>query len=191
MIENQNKRWITLPNALSLTRLLGSPLLIVFAWQGWTVALVVWVVVLIVTEWLDGLLARVLHQESALGARLDTVADAAFYLSVLIALTIYNSQLVLDQAFWIAGAIISYWSSWIVSWIRFRRLPSYHTWLAKGAWLIIGVGTAALIAQWTPWLFRLSMLIVVLANIEAIAISLVSKQPRVDVPTLWHAWKDA
>ncbi len=177
----------TLPNALSFARLVGSPLLIVFAAAGWITILVVWAVSMVITEWLDGYLARVLHQQTKLGARLDTVADAVFYCSVLVALAIYDWQLIADQVVWIAAAIISYWTSWIASLLKFGRLPSYHSWAAKGAWVVIGIGVVALIGGWTTWLFRLSMVIVVLANVEAVLITLQLKQLRVDVPTLWHA----
>ncbi|MGR6964155.1 CDP-alcohol phosphatidyltransferase family protein [Geodermatophilus sp. URMC 61] len=76
----------TLPNALSVLRLLGVPL---FLWlllgpqaDGWAV------VVLMVagaTDWLDGKLARALGQSSKLGALLDPAADRLYIVATLIA----------------------------------------------------------------------------------------------------------
>ncbi len=76
----------TLPNALSLLRLLGVPL---FLWlllgphaDGWAV------VVLMVsgaTDWLDGKLARSLGQSSRLGALLDPAADRLYIVATLVA----------------------------------------------------------------------------------------------------------
>jgi cardiolipin synthase len=79
----------TLPNALSLLRLLGVP---VFLWlllgpeeDGWAL------VVLMVsgfTDWLDGKLARWLNQGSRLGALLDPAADRLYIVSTLVALAL-------------------------------------------------------------------------------------------------------
>ncbi|MGY1835863.1 CDP-alcohol phosphatidyltransferase family protein [Blastococcus sp. SYSU DS0510] len=79
----------TLPNALSVLRLLGVPL---FLWlllgpeeDGWAL------VVLMVsgfTDWLDGKLARWLDQGSRLGALLDPAADRLYIVSALVALAL-------------------------------------------------------------------------------------------------------
>jgi len=79
----------TLPNALSVLRLLGVPL---FLWlllgpeaDGW--ALVV-LMVAGITDWADGKLAKWLNQYSRLGALLDPAADRLYIVSTLIALAL-------------------------------------------------------------------------------------------------------
>jgi CDP-diacylglycerol--glycerol-3-phosphate 3-phosphatidyltransferase len=79
----------TLPNALSLLRLLGVPL---FLWlllgpeaDGWAVAVLM---VSGFTDWLDGKLARWLNQSSKLGALLDPAADRLYIVSTLVALAL-------------------------------------------------------------------------------------------------------
>jgi cardiolipin synthase (CMP-forming) len=80
-------RIVTVPNLLSIARLLGVP---VFLWlvlvphaDGW--ALVV-LMVSGITDWLDGKLARRLNQTSRLGQILDPVADRLYILAVVIGL---------------------------------------------------------------------------------------------------------
>ncbi len=80
-------RVLTIPNIISIIRLAGVPL---FLWlilvpeaDAWALA------VLFVsgfTDWLDGYLARKLHQTSKLGAILDPVADRLYILSTVIGL---------------------------------------------------------------------------------------------------------
>lgn len=168
-------------------RIVGSPALVVLAYSQRPMAVAAVVVLLVFTEWLDGVLARALHQRSKLGARLDTVADASFYTSLLATLVILFPQAMASQAGWIAAAIGSYAVSWLATLTKFRGLPSYHTWSAKGAWLFVGIGTIALVADWSSWPFQIAMLSVVIANLEAIAITLVLTKPQVDVPSFWHA----
>lgn len=85
-------RILTIPNALSLLRLLGVPL---FLWlvlnpvwggpkyDGWAVLLLA---VAGFTDYLDGKLARALGQTSRLGQVLDPAADRLYILSTLIGL---------------------------------------------------------------------------------------------------------
>ncbi len=79
----------TVPNALSVLRLLGVPL---FLWlllgpeaDGWALAVLM---VSGFTDWLDGKLARWLDQSSRLGALLDPAADRLYIVSTLIALAL-------------------------------------------------------------------------------------------------------
>jgi phosphatidylglycerophosphate synthase len=187
-MEHQDRsRWHALPNLITVTRLVGSPGLVILAAAGHASWLAGWAVALILTEWLDGFLARRLHATSTLGARLDSIADAFFYLSLLIAVVILRPELMWRETAWIASAILSYWLSWLACWLKFRGPPSYHNWTAKSAWVVVGVGTIWLLASGQPWPFRLAMACVVLANLESIGITLVLPEDRVDVPSLYHA----
>ena len=79
----------TVPNAVSALRLLGVPL---FLWlvlgpQADVLALVL-LMVSGFTDWLDGYLARRLHQTSKLGEILDPVADRLYSLAVVVGLAV-------------------------------------------------------------------------------------------------------
>jgi CDP-diacylglycerol---glycerol-3-phosphate 3-phosphatidyltransferase len=72
---NQMFNW---PNALTLTRILAIPLLVIFfylpvTWAHLAAAIIF--AIASVTDWLDGYLARYLKQSTRLGAFLDPVAD--------------------------------------------------------------------------------------------------------------------
>ena len=78
---------ITVPNLLSVLRLAGVPVFLCLLLgpraDGWAI------VVLVVggfTDWLDGKLARLLGQFSAVGALLDPAVDRLYILAALVAL---------------------------------------------------------------------------------------------------------
>ena len=79
----------TVPNALSVLRLLGVPL---FLWLLLGPEADEWAVVVLMisglTDWADGKLARLLDQSSRLGALLDPAADRLYIVSTLIALAL-------------------------------------------------------------------------------------------------------
>lgn len=72
---------LTVPNVVSFVRLLAIP---VFCWLiliGQDVAAVALLAVFGATDWVDGYLARRMHQRSPLGAKLDPIADRLYILA--------------------------------------------------------------------------------------------------------------
>jgi cardiolipin synthase len=80
---------LTIPNALSVLRLLGVPLFLYLVLgphaDGWALLVLA---VSAATDYLDGKLARALNQTSKLGALLDPAADRLYILSTLVALMV-------------------------------------------------------------------------------------------------------
>ena len=75
-------RIVTVPNALSLLRLLAIPLVYLDLIGGRLWRAFVLLVVLSTTDWFDGYLARRLDQRTRLGALLDPLGDRALFLVV-------------------------------------------------------------------------------------------------------------
>ena len=147
--------------------------MIILAFANLPVWLGIWVVFLVFTEWIDGFLARRFKMASAVGARLDTAADFVFYACLLLAVIALRPNLFYAQRPWILTAVGSYFLSWLLSIVKFGRIPSYHTWAAKGAWGVVGVGTICLLADISSWPFQVAMTCVLLTNLEAICITFV------------------
>ena len=86
------KRVATIPNAISVARLVGVP---VFLWLVLGVAARPgdwWAVGLLVaaglSDWLDGKIARALNQQSRLGQLLDPAADRLYIVATVVALAV-------------------------------------------------------------------------------------------------------
>ena len=77
---------MNVPNFLTFLRLLAIPVFVVLFVQGRLGAALVVFVGAMVTDWLDGIAARMLKQFTALGAILDPVADKLISLTALILL---------------------------------------------------------------------------------------------------------
>ena len=82
-------RVLTVPNGLSVARLLGVP---VFLWLVLVPKADAWAVVLLIasaaSDWLDGKIARAFNQQSRLGEALDPAADRLYIAATLIALAV-------------------------------------------------------------------------------------------------------
>ncbi|HAR54631.1 CDP-diacylglycerol--glycerol-3-phosphate 3-phosphatidyltransferase [Roseovarius nubinhibens] len=87
---------MTIPNILTILRLLAAPAIAVMflyfhrPWADWF-ALILFVGAAI-TDWFDGYLARSWAQESKLGAMLDPIADKAMVLIALMVIVGYSSM---------------------------------------------------------------------------------------------------
>ncbi len=66
------KQIFTLPNVLSFYRVLIFPVIFWFILAGKESLFAIFLVINLVTDFLDGLLARALKQQTALGAKLDS-----------------------------------------------------------------------------------------------------------------------
>jgi cardiolipin synthase len=92
----------TIPNALSVLRLLGVP---VFLWlllgPHEDLAALIVLASAGFTDWLDGVLARALHQTSRLGTLLDPAADRLYILTTLVGLVLRHVI-----PWWLAAVIV-------------------------------------------------------------------------------------
>ena len=77
-------RFVTIPNIICLLRMLGSIVLVVLAVNGRDQVFLWLFVGLAMSDWVDGKLASLLNQRSVWGPSLDSWADAALYLALLI-----------------------------------------------------------------------------------------------------------
>ncbi len=93
----------TIPNALSMLRVFGVP---IFLWLVIVAREDLWAFALLiaagVTDWLDGFLARKLHQTSPIGAILDPLADRLYIAATIIGLAVRDFI-----PWWLVGLIVA------------------------------------------------------------------------------------
>jgi cardiolipin synthase (CMP-forming) len=81
---------MNIPNLLTLLRIILSPLIVILLIQGAFFKALIAFMVAGITDALDGFLARVLHQQTILGAYLDPIADKALLASSFITLSVLH-----------------------------------------------------------------------------------------------------
>lgn len=177
---------LTVPNVLSILRLVGSGVLLALAGAGRPVAFLWLFSALLITDWLDGRIAVLFNQRSILGARLDSLADAFMYGALLLGLALLDPDFIASESIIVSVMIGSYAISLTAALRKFGRLPAYHTWVAKSCWLFVSIGAAAILLDGPLVLPRLAMLIVTLTNVEDTIITLRLDRWRADVPSMFH-----
>lgn len=106
---------MTIPNLITIGRLVLVPLIIVLITQGnWVAALFLFVIAGL-SDAIDGFLAKRFDMASELGAYLDPIADKALLVSIYVALAVVNvlpawiTVLVVSRDVMIVSAIILSW----------------------------------------------------------------------------------
>jgi CDP-diacylglycerol--glycerol-3-phosphate 3-phosphatidyltransferase len=180
-------RIYTLPNLISLLRIVAAPLLVVGAvLETPSVFLGVFAFSLM-SDFCDGFLARRMHQESQIGSQLDTVGDVLTGVCVIGGGLLLWPERMLQEAYPFLVLVLMLTCSGIVTLVKYRHLPAYHTWSAKLSTGLTGVGAWLLFADVTPWVFRAGVGVLTLSAIEEIVITLILPKWRPNVPTFLHA----
>lgn len=176
-----------LPNLISGLRLALLPVLLAVAYMGRPTLFLIGVALCFFTDVLDGLLARALGLTSELGARLDSISDFAFYVTISIGAWWLWPDLLRQEAPYFATVLASIGLPVLVALAKYRATTSYHTWCVKLAALTMGISLLVMFGLGIVWPFRVAALCCALAATEEIAITLSLPAARSNVSTFWHA----
>ncbi len=141
------------------------------------------------TDLIDGPLARMQGQASARGAWLDSLADRGIMISIPLGVAWLWPDVLMREAVWIALLAIALIVPRAHAFLKFRKLPAYHTWLAKALAVYMGASLLLLLNGHWPWLFRAGAVIALLEALEEIAITHTLTKLRADIPSWRHLRK--
>ena len=177
----------TAPNLLSGGRLALTPGLLILAWYGRATAFLSCLAIALLSDALDGWLARRLGRKSDLGTRLDSWADIVLCISVPLEGWWLWPDLVRREAGVVGLVVACYAVRTLFALVKYRRLPGYHTWMAKLAGVLMATGGLVLLAGGPAWAFHLASLAVLIEAIEEMAVTAILPRWRSNVPSFWHA----
>lgn len=179
----------TLPNILSLCRLSGIPLLWVFAFQGRPEWVGVGMAILLLTDFLDGLLARSMNQVTELGAKLDSLADNLLAPSAFIWLLMLCPEILKgnNPVVFIAAAGTNL-TMQFVAYLKFKRYPpNLHLYSAKASAVVTTVFIlVALLSGFSSALFYLAAGLYTYSNIEGILLVLIRSEVHENIGSIFR-----
>jgi CDP-diacylglycerol--glycerol-3-phosphate 3-phosphatidyltransferase len=184
-------RSLSLANAITALRFVAVPALASCASTGRRAAFLTVLGLAFLSDVADGWVARRLGETSELGARLDTAADFALFVTVPACGWLLWPDVVRSEAPFLVALAISYASPIAIGFVKYRRFTNHHTWAGKLSGSLLAVTAVVLVAGGSPWPFRVAVAVVVLADLEEIAITAIQPRWRPVVPTVWHALRDA
>jgi len=176
-----------IPNLLSGLRIALTPVLLALGWSGAARAFVIVLAIALVTDIVDGRLARMLGETSEVGARLDSAGDLLLFLVVPVCGVWLRPEFVRAELGWFLVAVGAATIPVVVGFCKFGRPTSYHTHGAKLSAYLLGASIFIVFAGGPAWPFRLATAVFLVAEVEELAITSVLPAWRADVPSLRHA----
>lgn len=192
MISQTHFRW-TIPNILSIFRIVCAPVMVVLALLGMENAFVVLFVLAQISDILDGQLARALKQESEVGVLLDSYGDLGSYIASFAGLIMFHPEVFhLPYAPLIGTFAALYIFNLILSRIRWGRwVAGLHLYSSKVTGYLQGGFLVVLFAwQMIPVFFYVMIAAGILSMIECIAINIASRTPVLNAKGLYQAIKE-
>ena len=176
-----------LVNAVTLYRAVSSVFLLYFIWTR-NVEVFKWLLAIsFFTDAIDGFLARKFRVSSIMGARLDSLADDLTLLMGILGIFRFEPEFVQQQLAWIIILIAMYLIQTTMALVRYGRVSSFHTYMAKGAAILQGSFLILLffLPEWPLALFHFAAVFTILDLIEEIILVIVLPEWKTDVKGLY------
>lgn len=179
------------PNLLSGARALSVPVLFALALLEREGAFT-WVLIpALLSDIVDGLVARVFSLQSRLGAILDSVADSLLMLVSVYGIWVFHPEVIRDHA-WLCGAAVGLWLlEDAAALLRYRRLSSFHTYASKVVANLLGLFIGWLfLFGFEPWLLYVAAGASIAASLEELALLSLLPRWRANVRGVWWVLRE-
>lgn len=133
------KEVVNVPNALSTYRIVALPFIIYSIATHNKTLYIALISINLITDILDGYIARKFKLETELGAKLDSVADVGTYLMAFAGMIILEKDFVTEHKIAFLFLIGLWILPQIISLIKFRRFPSFHLYSNKATGYVQGI----------------------------------------------------
>ncbi|NMH27554.1 CDP-alcohol phosphatidyltransferase family protein [Flavobacterium silvaticum] len=180
----------TIPNALSFYRLLMVPVII------WTLVshnrslFITLICINLITDILDGFIARTFNMSTEIGARLDSLADIGTFLLSISGFWIFERDFVIENRIAFLLVFGFYLVPQFISLVRFHRPTSFHLYTSKALGYIQGIFifTFFVFGYWNVY-FYFMVVASCLADFEVLLVVLSVSKLRSNAKTIFHVLK--
>jgi CDP-diacylglycerol--glycerol-3-phosphate 3-phosphatidyltransferase len=181
---------VNLPNFISLYRLLAFPVILMMALTGNETWFVILLCASLISDVLDGNLARLLKLQTNFGAALDNLADICTYAMALLGLFVFKWDVIEPHALILYIFLAVFVLSYIVSFARFGKIPGLHLYSAVSAGYVQSIFFFVLfVFGFYPWMYYLAVGWGALAYIEKILVLFKLDDIRIGVKGLYWLYK--
>jgi len=185
------ERFWTIPNILSLYRIVIFPFILYLLFAKDESLFAIFITISLITDILDGLIARVFKMQTRIGVKLDSWADTGTYVLAFIAIYLFRWKEIKNE--WII--LVVFFTAWIASYVvvfaKFKGLIGLHTYSFKVTGYLQGAFIVVLfLFGYNVWLFYLCLIAGILACIEEIIIIMMIKRPMSNVKVIYWILKN-
>jgi cardiolipin synthase len=186
MLELKDKSLFSIPNLLSFYRIITFPAVLYFALIGHERIYFILLLIDLITDILDGFIARKFNLQTEFGARLDALADIGMYILAFSGVVIFKAEEFEPYLFSLLLFFSVFVIPKIISWRRFRRLPSLHLFSSKiGGYLQGFFFLYLFIFGFSPVFYYIMIICGILSFLEQIIIVLIVSEMKSNMKGLY------
>ena len=188
---NNKEKFLTLPNIISLYRLLSVPVLFYIAYKGHENLFFYWFLFNAFTDALDGFIARKFNLQTEWGAKLDSLADFFMYLLAMYALLRFRGEELQSVKYSFYLLIFFYLFIDFFSLIKFKEISSLHLYSAKLNGLIQSLFFVVLFSLgFHPVFYWIMFVLAAFSFVENVYFLIKLKKMRSDLKGIYWVKKD-
>jgi CDP-diacylglycerol--glycerol-3-phosphate 3-phosphatidyltransferase len=178
-------------NAITFYRLLAAPVLLTLLFYEQLTVFKWLLVVSFLTDAIDGYLARKYKVSSVFGSILDSVSDDLTIAVAIVGIILVNPEFLTKELMLVVVQVLLFITQICFALIRYRKISSFHTYLAK--FVTIFQGIFLVLFYWLPEpiyvLFYLVSALTILDLLEEITLVLIIPKWETDIKGLYWVIK--
>jgi CDP-diacylglycerol--glycerol-3-phosphate 3-phosphatidyltransferase len=183
---------MNIPISLILFRLLLAPIILALAYfngESAKITIVILMYLGLISDILDGIIARKQHISSEKLRRMDSQTDMIFWLSIGFATWILYPKLISENSIVICIIIGMEIACYIISLIKFKKETCTHSFLSKLWGITLLVAFTSLIGFNHAGIpFATAIIMGLISYIDIILITLILPKWTHDIPSAYHAY---
>jgi cardiolipin synthase (CMP-forming) len=185
-MEQENKQLLNVPNVLSAYRILALPFITWSIASGNKQLFITLLSINLISDILDGFIARRFKLETEFGARLDSLADVGTYIMAFSGMIVLESAFVREHAIAFCVTMVMYAVPQIIALVRFQRTTSFHLYSSKITGYLQGIFIFTyFIFGYSPVYFYVMIVVSCIAYTEALILVLFLRGLRSNVKGLY------
>ena len=181
----------SIPNMLSLSRIVAIPFLIYLAYQQHTNGFMLLFVLIWPTDFLDGYIARRFNQKTELGPKLDQIADILFLFTTLYAMVQLFPDVTSANKHLIWAVILLLVIQMGYQAIRFRKIVFMHNQLLRLGTFSTFFAIGFIYIYPHPFFMSVPLLLFILGLLETMAMFILFGPVDPDTRWLWHLYRSS
>ena len=189
MIERINQKYRSIPNLLSIYRIIVAPILLLVSIYGYKNLFLILFALSVLSDFLDGFIARTLHSETEYGSRLDTWGDTFTFGFLPMCFYFLWPEIIYREMYYVLLAIISIIFPLIYGYHKYKIMISYHTFISKLSVLMISLSTFSLALFHINTVFHIAAFLQLIAGMELVGIIAILPTYEGNVKSLLHVIK--
>ena len=174
----------TLPNILSISRIILSPILFLSKNNRYVLFFIL--IIIGLTDVLDGYLARKYKKQTIIGSWLDSISDLIFYILLVIYTLLNEYEIINAIKYYVIIVIVLKLLTIIIGFIKYKKFGFLHTLGNKITGIILFVGLCFYILFKDILIIKIGLFFSIISSLEELLITMIKNKYNENIKGIWE-----